>query len=269
MSEAILEARGLSVRYPDGHTWFGAVRSWRTAVDRLDLVVPRGRTLALVGESGCGKSSLARAVVGLQAAASGRLLFRPRGGPEQDLLALPPRAWKEVRRRIALVFQDNGSALDPRMRVWRSVAEPLAVHGLARGRELRRRAEELMARVALDPAAADRFPDEFSGGQRQRLGIARALATGPELLVCDEIVSALDVLVQRRILDLLAEIQRRDGVSLLFISHDLAVVSGFAHRTAVMRRGRLVEEGPTGELFARPRAAYTRELIAAAATLET
>jgi len=262
-TDAVLEARGLTVRYPDRRGPLGAVRSWRTAVDAVSFAVPRGQTLALVGESGSGKTSTGRAALGLLPEVAGSLRFRPAGGPERELVGLPRGDWKAVRRRLAIVFQDSSAALNPRLKVWRSVAERLAVHGLARGAELRRQADQLLERVGLEPGAGERFPEQFSGGQRQRIGIARALGAGPELVVCDEVVSALDVLIQRQILELLRGLQEERGLSFLFISHDLAVVSGFAQRTAVMQEGRIVEQGPTAELFAAPREAYTRSLLEA------
>ncbi len=268
MSDPILRAEGLEVRYPDQHGLLGGVRSWRSAVRGVDFTLPRGQSLALVGESGSGKSSIGRAVLGLQAQTGGRLWFRPQpvaGAPagtgERELLSLAPREWKAVRRRVAIVFQDSGSALNPRLKVWRSVAEPLEVHGLARGAELRRRVDGLLERVGLDPAWGERLPGQFSGGQRQRIGIARALATEPELVVCDEVVSALDVLVQRQVLELLQELQEERGLSYLFISHDLAVVAGFAQRTAVLQEGQIVEQGPTEQLFRAPEHEYTRSLL--------
>lgn len=276
-----LRLRALEVRYPAEQRWLRRPRRWARAVDGVSLEIPAGETLALVGESGCGKTTLGRAVLGLVAASAGEIWFRPpeavrRQAPgldallagrgrdgALDLAALPAAAWKPVRRALGMVFQDPSSSLNPRMRVWRVVAEPLLIHRAGSAAALRARADALLERVGIAPVLGERFPNEFSGGQRQRIGIARALALDPALVVCDEPVSALDVSVKAQILELLLDLQRERGLSYLFISHDLAVVRQIAQRTAVMYAGRLAEVGPTDALFAAPRHPYTRALLAA------
>lgn len=282
MSAPLLELRGLEVRYPAERSPLGAVRRWARAVDGVSLEIGPGETLALVGESGCGKTTLGRALLGLAPAHAGSIQFRP---PERCLRADPAlaglvadgvveltrlrgRAWKPVRRALAMVFQDPATALDPRQRAWRIVAEPMEIHRLAAGAELRRRADALLERVGIAPVLGERYPHEFSGGQRQRLGIARALSLDPALVVCDEAVSALDVSVKAQILELLLGLQHERGFSYLFISHDLPVVAQLARTTAVMYAGRVAECGPTGALFRAPRHPYTRALLAAAPRLD-
>ncbi len=234
-----------------------------------------------MGESGCGKTSLARGLLGLLEDVTGEVLLHPpparlEADPELaaittrhgrdgtvDLLRLPPRALRRFRRLLGLIFQDPDSALDPHLRAWQIVAEPFAIHGLARGAELRSRAEALLEGVGIPAALAGRRPREFSGGQKQRLGIARALALEPALVVCDEPLSSLDVSVQAQILELLERLRVEREVAFLFISHDLTVVRHLAGRTAVMYAGRIVEEGLTAGLFEEPRHPYTRALLAA------
>jgi len=275
-----LELRRLSVFHPAGRRLPGGRAGSVRVVDQVDLDLFPGQTLALVGESGCGKTSLARGLLGLLEDVSGKVLLHPpqarlerdpelaalmaRHGRDGtvDLLRLPPRALRRFRRLLGLVFQDPDSALDPHLRAWQIVAEPFAIHGLARGEELRRRAEAMLDRVGIASALAERRPREFSGGQKQRLGIARALALEPALVVCDEPLSSLDVSVQAQILELLEMLRVERGVAFLFISHDLTVVRHFARRTAVMYAGRVVEEGPTARLFEAPRHPYTRALLA-------
>ncbi|MGI4953042.1 MAG: ABC transporter ATP-binding protein [Janthinobacterium lividum] len=226
------------------------------AVDGVDLALERGRTLAVVGESGCGKSTLGRLLLRLQPADAGRIEL---GGAE--IGTLPGLA---LRRRLQVVFQDPYASLDPRQRIRDVLTRPMRLHGLASGQDALHRAAALMERVGLSAALLDRLPHEFSGGQRQRIAIARALTVDPELIICDEPVSALDVSVQAQVINLLQDLQRERGLTLLFISHDLAVVRQLAQSVMVMYAGRVVEAGPVPALFAAPAHPYTRALLAAA-----
>ena len=214
----------------------------------VDLAIAPGETHGLVGESGSGKTTLARILLRLIDPDAGSVTFRG-----QDLLALEGDELRQMRRHIQLVYQDPFSSVDPRFRARDIVAEPWRIHGLYDRAERRRRADELLARVGIDPAQGDRRPASFSGGQLQRIGIARALALEPELIVCDEPVSALDVSVQGQILNLLMDLQRERGVSYLFIAHDLAVVRHMSDRVSVMDEGRIVETGTGSEVFGPPR----------------
>ena len=223
------------------------------AVDGVSLSIGAGETLGLVGESGSGKSTLGRALVGLTSPASGTIRFRGR-----DVATSDP---KELRRRIAMVFQNPYAALNPRMTVQAILADPLRVHELGTAATRRRRVAEMLELVGLDPALATRFPHQFSGGQRQRLGIARALMLEPDLIVCDEPVSALDVSIQAQILNLLQELQQRLGIGMLLISHDLAVIRQLANRIAVMYFGRIVETGGCEDIYERVGHPYTRALL--------
>ncbi len=227
------------------------------AVDGVSFAIQRGRTLALVGESGCGKSTVARLLVGLYAPSRGEVLID--GQPTAELSGSELRA---VRRRMQMIFQDPYASLNPRWTVLDIVGEPLREHGLATdSAALKQRVGELLSSVGLAPADGVKYPHQFSGGQRQRISIARALATEPELLVCDEPTSALDVSVQAQVLNLMKELQQRRGLTYLFISHNLAVVHHVADDVGVMYLGRLVEVAPKRELFAQPRHPYTRMLL--------
>ena len=225
------------------------------AVDGVSFAVGQGEAFGLVGESGCGKSTVARTALRLIEPDQGAIRFRG-----TDVRAARGRALKALRRKMQMVFQDPYSSLNPRRGIAATLTEPMAVHGLARGAEARARAGRLLEEVGLPPAALDRYPHEFSGGQRQRLGIARALSVEPELLVADEPVSALDVSVQAQVLLLLRDLQQRRGLSFLFVSHDLAVVRWFCARLAVMYLGRIVEQGPVADIFREPLHPYTRVL---------
>jgi peptide/nickel transport system ATP-binding protein len=232
------------------------------AVDGISFAVPRGTTLSLVGESGCGKSTVARLVVGLYRPTAGRVLF---DGLDLD----QARAAAEQRRRMQMIFQDPYASLNPRWRVRDIIAEPLRAFGLVRGRaDQQVRVAELLTQVGLSPLDGEKFPHEFSGGQRQRISIARALSSNPDFLVCDEPTSALDVSVQAQILNLMKELQRRLGLTYLFISHNLAVVRQVSDRIGVMYLGRLVELAPAETLFTAPRHPYTRALMEAIPDLE-
>ena len=253
--DPLLSVDGLVKHYESGGL-FGGKKPPVRAVDGLSFTVGRGETLALVGESGCGKTTVGRTLLRLLEPTAGSAHF-----DGTDLFALKGNALRAMRQRMQIVFQDPFSSLDPRMTVAASVAEGIEIHGLARGAAVRTRVEALLAEVGLDPSYADRYPHEFSGGQRQRIGIARALAVEPQFIVCDEPVSALDVSVQAQVLNLLADLQRARGLSYLFIAHDLAVVRQLAHRVAVMYLGRIVEIGPTEEVLAHPRHPYTQALL--------
>jgi len=233
------------------------------AVTEASLALAPGEAVGLVGESGSGKSTLGRLVLGLLAPSAGRALFDGR-----DLALLAASERRALRRRMQIVFQDPLSSLDPRRSVGAQIADGMAIHGLVPAASRRSRVEELMRQVGLSPTQIDRYPHQFSGGQRQRLGIARALATGPDFLVADEPVSALDVSVQAQVLHLLADLRHRLGLALLFISHDLAVVRSLCDRVAVMYLGRVMEEGPAASVFAQPRHPYTQALLSASPSLD-
>ncbi len=251
--DVLLAVRGLTVQYT-GRQPGQVVR----AVDGVDLDLRAGETLGLVGESGCGKSSTGRAVLRLEPAAAGQITFAG-----EDVARLHGARLHAFRGRAQMVFQDPFSSLNPRFTLARTLAEPLRLHRRCAASAAREQVAGLLARVGLEPAMASRYPHQLSGGQRQRVAIARALAVQPQLVVCDEPVSSLDVTIQAQIVALLRTLQQDLGVAYLFISHDLAVVRRLSHRVAVMYLGRIVEEGPPDEVYARPRHPYTQALLSA------
>ncbi len=254
----ILEVRDLRTWFPIRRGLLQRVVGHVKAIDGVSFRIGRGETLGLVGESGCGKTTVGRTILRLVPATGGSVHF-----DGIDVFSQGHASMRRLRRRMQIIFQDPGGSLNPRMRVGRIVGEPLEVHGLARGDELRHRVESLLERCGLWAAAADRYPHEFSGGQRQRVAIARALALEPELIVCDEPTSALDVSIQSQILNLLSDLQDEFGLSFLFISHDMAVIHHVCDRIAVMFNGRIVEEGDRDEIIRSPKHPYTQALLSA------
>jgi peptide/nickel transport system ATP-binding protein len=261
---ALLELRGLRTWFPIRTGVLQRATGQVKAVDGVDLSIYPGETLALVGESGCGKTTVGRTILRLVEATGGSVLYEG-----VDLAALPAARFHAYRRRLQIVMQDPGSALDPRATVRDSIAEGMEAFDIGASHEERtERVAALMRQVSLDPETMWRYPHEFSGGQRQRICIARALAVEPSLLICDEATSALDVSIQAQILNLLADLQEKRNLTYLFITHDLGVVRYFATRVAVMYLGRIVELGPTERIFSEPRHPYTKALLASVPSLD-
>ena len=255
----LLQVRGLRTWFPIQRGIFRRVVGNVRAVDGVDLEIEAGRTLALVGESGCGKTTVGRSILRLIEPDAGEILFQGR-----DLLRLAPDELRATRRHLQMIFQDPMTSLDPRMRVRDIVAEGMLSFDMARrASDCTERVAEILKRVQLDPRQMMRYPHEFSGGQRQRIGVARALAVEPRLIICDEAVSALDVSIQAQMLNLLGDLQKDLGLAYLFITHDLSVVRYLADRVAVMYLGQIVEHGSNQRVFNSPAHPYTRGLLAA------
>jgi oligopeptide/dipeptide ABC transporter ATP-binding protein len=254
----LLEVRDLVKHFPLHKGLFGRAAGHVRAVDGVSFAIAPGEVLGLVGESGCGKTTTGRAVLRLVEPTSGSVRFDGR-----EVLDLPGGELRALRRRMQIIFQDPYSSLNPRHTIGAIVGEPLAIHGLARGREARERVAELLRLVGLAPEHARRYPHEFSGGQRQRIGVARALAVGPQLIVADEPVSALDVSIQAQVLNLLQDLRARLSLTYLFIAHDLSVVEHVSDRVAVMYLGRIAELAPSRILYAGARHPYTQALLSA------
>jgi oligopeptide transport system ATP-binding protein len=248
---AILRVENLSVRYGIGSTAFAAVED-------VSLEVARGTTFGLVGESGCGKSTIAAAILGLQPSSSGRVVF-----DGQELTALGGSGMRQIRRRIQMIFQDAAASLNPRLTVRGIIDEALTIHGLHRGASRRGRIMQLLEMTGIPFYLADRYPHELSGGQSQRVAISRALAVEPDLVICDEATSALDVSIQAQIVNLLQDLQSTLGLTYIFVSHDLGVVRHISDTVAVMYAGRIVEHGAKAQLYRRPLHPYTRALLSA------
>ena len=258
-TEVVMKVDNLRVWYPSRKTWLGKAVRYTKAVDGVSFDVYRGETLGLVGESGCGKTTLGRALLRLVEPTAGRIFFEG-----TDLAALPASAIKKWRSHIQLIFQDPYSSLNPSLTIGSAIAEAMKVHGLgASERERRERVVELLEKVSLRAEHADRYPHEFSGGQRQRIVIARALSLHPSFLVCDESVSALDVSVQAQVLNLLNDLKKEFGYTVVFISHDLSVIRYISDRILVMNKGRIEELGEAERVWLHPRSDYTKKLIAA------
>ncbi|MBU5626492.1 ATP-binding cassette domain-containing protein [Oscillibacter sp. MSJ-2] len=249
--EVLLRGEGLVKEFPAG-------RNKVHAVSDVDITIYKGETLGLVGESGCGKSTLGRLILGLLRPTAGKLWFE-----EKELTAMSTGEFRKMRKDIQCIFQDPYASLDPRLSIANSIMEPLTINGVGSKQDRQKQVEELLRIVGIPVEYKNRFPHQFSGGQRQRVGIARALALNPKLIVCDEPVSALDVSIQAQVLNLLADLQEKMGLTYLFISHDLNVVRRISDRVCIMYLGMICESGPTEEIFAHPRHPYTSFLLSA------
>src|SRR5580658_4094633 len=254
----LISVRDLRTYFPIKRGVLARTAGYIKAVDGVSFDIQPGKTLGLVGESGCGKTTVGRTLLRLIPATSGSVQYKG-----QDFFAYRGESLRRLRRHMQIIFQDPVGSLNPRMRVGNIIGEPIQVHGLARGAARQEMVAGLLRRVGLDPSDANRYPHEFSGGQRQRIGIARALALSPDFIVCDEPVSALDVSIQSQILNLLADLRQERGIAYLFIAHNLAVIEHFSDDVAVMYLGRIVEKAGAKELYANPKHPYTESLLSA------
>lgn len=256
MPEILLTVKGLKTYFPFGSRWVGS-RGWIKAVDDVNLIIEKGKVMGLVGESGSGKTTMGRSILRLIEPTAGTIDF-----DGVDLLSLKPQAMRAMRRRIQVIFQDPYSSLSPRMQIKQIIAEPLLFHRMIPRNQVEEKVVELLDKVGMEDYFMHRYPHEFSGGQRQRIAIARALSLEPDFIVADEPVSALDVSVQAQILNLLLQLQLKENLTMLFISHDLTVVERIADRIAVMYQGKIVEESTTDMLIKHPHHPYTKSLLA-------
>jgi len=259
MSVPLLDVRDLKVYFPKPSSHWLSAKDSIKAVDGVSFQIAPGEVLSLVGESGCGKTTVGRALTRLQKAMSGSAIFCG-----QDILSMSQQSFRPLRRNLQMIFQDPFASLNPRLSIEQTLREPLFIHKLASDRvDARSQIVEMLEKVGLDASVLSRYPHEFSGGQRQRIGIARVMIVKPDLIIADEPVSALDVSIQAQGLNLLKQLQRNTNVSMLFISHDLAVVRHISDRIAVMREGRIVESREKSQLFEQPAHDYTRRLLQA------
>jgi oligopeptide/dipeptide ABC transporter ATP-binding protein len=260
-NNVILEVKSLKLYFPVYHGLFQRIAGYVKAVDGVSFTLCDGEVLGLVGESGCGKTTVGRTILRLYNPTAGEVWYNRSPEERIDLAKLSQREMKPLRRELRMIFQDPFSTLNPRLTVRDIIAEPLEIHGVARGKQAEQRVAELMRAVGLNPALMRRYPHEFSGGQRQRIGLARTLSLNPRLVIADEPVSALDVSVQAQVLNLLQELQDRLGLTLIFIAHDLSVVEHISDRIAVMYVGKIVEMAETTELLHHPQHPYTEALL--------
>ena len=255
--EPILKIKNLKTYFPIRNGFFGGISSHVKAVDNVNFDVYPGETLGLVGESGCGKTTIGRTIIRLEEPTEGEMIYKGK-----DIAKMDAKELREFRKEVQIIFQDPYSSLNPRMTIGNAIMEPMQVHGILENDEQRKkRVEELLARVNLDPSHFHRYPHEFSGGQRQRIGIARALAVNPKFIICDESVSALDVSVQAQVLNLLNELKEEFGLTYIFISHDLSVVKYMSDRMLVMQDGKIEEMGDADQIYNDPQTEYTKKLI--------
>jgi ABC-type oligopeptide transport system ATPase subunit len=262
-NDICIDIRDLKIHFPARSGLIGKITGWTKAVDGISFQIKRGEVFALVGESGCGKTTTAQAVMGLIQPTAGSIKLSLGDHTNKPVVwnDLNSDERKKLRRKMQIVFQDPYSSLNPRMTIKSILEEPLIIHNLGTKKDRDARIMELLDQVGLSPSYLERYPHEFSGGQRQRVGIARALATSPDFVVADEPVSALDVSIQAQIINLLQDLQRKYNQTMLFISHDLAVVRHIANRIAVMRHGVIVEMGDNEQIFSEPKHEYTKLLL--------
>lgn len=259
MSQTLLEIRNLSKHFVTKRSFLGDPLATVRAVENINLTVEKGKTLGLVGETGCGKTTLGRTIVGLYGPTTGEVLL---DGQNIHTTLAGPNAMS-IRRKVQMIFQDPYSSLNPRMTVGDIIREPMEVHNMGTAAEQKERVFDLLKQVGLNPEHGSRFPHEFSGGQRQRVGIARALAVNPEFILCDEPISALDVSIQAQVINLLEELQAKLGLTYIFIAHDLSMVKHISQRVAVMYLGSVAEVAPSEHLYDNPRHPYTQALLSA------